>query len=76
MSVLKSGVFTYQLTDETLVITESMGVRMVSIFNGTAVNELVEQACIKSLVPEVGQYHGATSLMKSCSVSEPLMNEK
>ena len=38
MSVLKSGIFTYQLTSETLVITESMGVRMVSIFNGTTVN--------------------------------------
>jgi len=38
MSVLKSGVFTYQLQDETLIITESMGVRMVSIFNGTNVN--------------------------------------
>ena len=38
MSVLKSGVFTYQLSDETLVITESMGVRMISIFNASAVN--------------------------------------
>jgi hypothetical protein len=40
MSVKKSGIFTKQLTnaDSPLVITDGMGVRMVSIFNGTGVN--------------------------------------
>ena len=39
MSVKTSGIFTKQLTvaDSPLVIVAGMGVRMVSIFNGTAV---------------------------------------
>lgn len=34
-NILESEVFTYQLTADTLVITESMGVKQVSVFNGT-----------------------------------------
>ena len=39
MSVKTSGIFTKQLTvaDSPLIIVADMGVRMVSIFNGTAV---------------------------------------
>ena len=50
MSVKTSGIFTAQLTsdDSPLVITSSMGVRMVSIFNGTAV---------------IGTYLGGQSLL-------------
>ena len=36
MSVLKSGIFTKQLSTDTLIITESMGVRQISVFNGTS----------------------------------------
>ena len=36
MSVLESGIFTEEITNDTLTITESMGVKQVSIFNGTA----------------------------------------
>ena len=35
--ILESRVFTYQLTDGVLSITESMGVKKVSVYNGTAV---------------------------------------
>ena len=37
MSVKTSGIFTTQLTDDSLVITSGMGVRMISILNGSAV---------------------------------------
>jgi len=37
MSVKTSGIFTKQITNTSLVIVAGMGVRMISIFNGTAV---------------------------------------
>jgi len=37
MSILDSGVFTYELATDTLTIIESMGVKQISVFNGTAV---------------------------------------
>ena len=37
MGVLESGVFTQSVTNDTLTITESMGVKRVSIFNASAV---------------------------------------
>ena len=41
MSVLESQVFTGELTNDTLTITESMGVKRVSVFNGSAVTGTV-----------------------------------
>ena len=37
MSVLESQVFTGELASATLTITESMGIKRVSVFNGSAV---------------------------------------
>ena len=36
-NILESPIFTTQLTASTLTITESMGMKRVSIYNGTAV---------------------------------------
>jgi hypothetical protein len=36
MSVLKSNVFTAEITNDSITITESMGVRMLSVYNPTA----------------------------------------
>tara|TARA_R110000787_G_scaffold44415_4_gene109006 strand:- start:53 stop:331 length:279 start_codon:yes stop_codon:yes gene_type:complete len=36
MGVLLSKVFTYELTNGSLVIAEEMGVRQISVFNSTA----------------------------------------
>lgn len=36
MSVTDSGIFTYELTNDTLTITESMGVLKVSVHNNTS----------------------------------------
>ena len=35
MSVLKSDVFTAEITNDSITITESMGVRMLSVYNPT-----------------------------------------
>jgi len=37
MGVLETGIFTQQLTNDTLIIMESMGVKEISIYNGSAV---------------------------------------
>ena len=36
MGALKAGIFTTELTNSTLTITQSMGVRVISIYNGTS----------------------------------------
>ena len=41
MSAQQSKVFTTQLTSDSLVITESMAVKQISIFNGSAVTGTV-----------------------------------
>ena len=42
MGVLESGVFTQSVTNDELRITESMGVKRVSIFNASAVTGTAE----------------------------------
>jgi len=41
MSVLESGIFTTELTNDSLIITESMGVKEVSIFNASSTSGTV-----------------------------------
>ena len=41
MSVLDSGIFTNQLSDGTLTLSENMGVREISVFNSSAVDGTV-----------------------------------
>lgn len=82
MSVLDSGVFTYELTNDSITIVESMGVKQISVYNGTATDgtvlgtrklgALASSALTVNQGKTVGAVANEGSVIKNLVITAPL----